>query len=446
MGRFVIVLFVVILLSLSWLAHLNNDVVKIAITDNIVYNPLTIELIIISFVSGSIFMFIIFFVNDTRRFIKSRQTERRQKKRELVNALYSKAIYFVLGNHIPDAISQLLNAIKEEPTHIPSLLELSDIYIKTNDYAKAEEYLNTARSIDKENSETLSRIIDLKELTNHLDEALHIIDELIILEPEGITPVLKKQSILEAQRKWDELIALEKTIAKKKLTDTEKERVQKASVGYNYEYGRQSLENNEIEKADKAFKTVIKMDNTFIPAHLGIAQVMLSERDTEGAINYLEKLYEQTKSIIFLVRLEDLLISVGEPSRLLRIYRTATTIEAQTQGGIQNNQTNVYDDIMLKFFMAKLYYRLEMLDDALSIIDRIDTGAYFENEIRRLKGGIFIKRGQYEGAVKEFSKILNLKKAILIPYTCMNCGFESNEWTGRCPSCREWNTYTFKPK
>jgi lipopolysaccharide biosynthesis regulator YciM len=430
MGRFVVILFVTILLALSWLAHLNNDVVKIAITDNIIYQPLTIELIIISFVSGSIFMFIIFFVNDTRRFIQSRQSQRRQKKREMVNTLYSKAIHFVLGNHTADAVSQLLNAIKEDSNHIPSLLQLGDIYVKTEDYAKAEEYFNHARSIDNENTETLYRIIDLKQRSNRLDEALHITDELITLETQSINPILKKQRILEQMRKWDELIELEKTLSKKKLSDDERDMVQRSLIGYHYEYGRQSLENNDIEKAGKAFKTVIKMDNLFIPAHLGTAQVMLSENDTEGAINYLEKLYDQTKSIIFLVRLEDLLISVGEPSRLLRIYRTAAT-----------NNSN---DIVLKFFMAKLYYRLEMLDDSLGIIDRLDTGAYFEDEIRRLKGGILIKRGQYEGAVKEFGKIINLKKAILIPYTCTNCGFESNEWTGRCPSCEQWNTYTFK--
>ena len=26
-------------------------------------------------------------------------------------------------------------------------------------------------------------------------------------------------------------------------------------------------------------------------------------------------------------------------------------------------------------------------------------------------------------------------------FTCQNCGAESPKWIGRCPSCREWNTY-----
>ncbi|HNW56545.1 MAG TPA: DNA repair protein RadA, partial [Bacteroidales bacterium] len=26
-------------------------------------------------------------------------------------------------------------------------------------------------------------------------------------------------------------------------------------------------------------------------------------------------------------------------------------------------------------------------------------------------------------------------------YVCQNCGAESAKWIGRCPSCKEWNTY-----
>src|SRR5690606_18807047 len=26
-------------------------------------------------------------------------------------------------------------------------------------------------------------------------------------------------------------------------------------------------------------------------------------------------------------------------------------------------------------------------------------------------------------------------------FFCSNCGYESTKWTGRCPSCGEWNTF-----
>lgn len=28
-----------------------------------------------------------------------------------------------------------------------------------------------------------------------------------------------------------------------------------------------------------------------------------------------------------------------------------------------------------------------------------------------------------------------------IAYVCSNCGQESPKWIGKCPSCRQWNTF-----
>src|SRR5208282_2739766 len=100
-----------------------------------------------------------------------------------------------------------------------------------------------------------------------------------------------------------------------------KKREHQNLIGYEYEYGRHSLENNQLEKAKKAFKTVLRIDKDFVPATLGIAEVLLREGESEEAINLLEKGYEQSSSKILLARLEDLLISLGEPSRLISIYK-----------------------------------------------------------------------------------------------------------------------------
>ncbi len=77
----------------------------------------------------------------------------------------------------------------------------------------------------------------------------------------------------------------------------------------------------ELEKAKKAFRTVLRIDKDFVPATLGLAEVLLREGESEEAVNTLEKSYEQTSSMIALARLEDLLINLGEPARLIRIYK-----------------------------------------------------------------------------------------------------------------------------
>jgi DNA repair protein RadA/Sms len=43
-------------------------------------------------------------------------------------------------------------------------------------------------------------------------------------------------------------------------------------------------------------------------------------------------------------------------------------------------------------------------------------------------------------AVKQESKNYKMAKSKSV-FVCQNCGAESAKWIGRCPSCREWNTY-----
>jgi DNA repair protein RadA/Sms len=37
--------------------------------------------------------------------------------------------------------------------------------------------------------------------------------------------------------------------------------------------------------------------------------------------------------------------------------------------------------------------------------------------------------------------IINLLPKTKTVFVCQNCGAESPKWIGRCPSCKEWNTY-----
>ena len=62
------------------------------------------------------------------------------------------------------------------------------------------------------------------------------------------------------------------------------------------------------------------------------------------------------------------------------------------------------------------------------------------------KGGLGANRAQFKAPVRgvgghnksqKINKWLNPKSV----FVCQNCGVESAKWIGRCPSCKEWNTY-----
>ncbi len=425
MGKLITLIFILFLGIITYFAVLNRDTVTVLVTNDLIYEIPKIALVLISVTAGALLMLIVYTIRDTRRLIDNIQAQKRQKKQERIQSLYSRALGAIYAGKTEVAGDALQEILKVDPMNVPALLRLGELALEAEDHKQALDYFKRALSSEPENAETLLSLVKVKEYMGEFEEALHYIDEILDSDPKNITALYRKRELLERLGRWDDLVYLQKDIIKQTDDGSEQEML----LGYKYEYGRESLEAGELEKATKAFRNVIKLQKDFIPAHLGLAEVMLQEGNTEEAVNYLEKGYQQYKSMIVLARLEDLLLNIGEPSRLIRLYK-ASLAEAPT-------------DNVLKFFLAKLYYRLEMLDDALDTIQGIEMPGAFP-ELAKIKGGIYLKRGQADKAAEEFKAALDLKKTLRLPYCCVNCGYTADEWSGRCPSCGRWKTFYFK--
>lgn len=429
MGKTSVFIFVLFLAGLAVFAIYNQETITVKVPFSNIYEIPKFALILLSIVVGVLVSLIFFAIRDTKKFIDNWQYQKKQKQDTKVQELYSKALNSLLAHNEDDAKSALEGILAEEPEHINALLRLGDIASAEEDFQKANTYYQKAKMINHRNLETLFALENLMERTSKLSDALTYLEDILEIDDENLTAMYRKRSLYERQGRWDELVYLQKSILKNEHTEKNKKKEQQNLVGYEYEYGRYSLENKQLEKAKKAFKTVVRMEKDFIPATLGLAEVMLREGETEEAVNLLEKTYEGSSSLIVLARLEDLILSLGEPSRLIRIYKNS----------ISKNP----NDAVTKFFLGKLFYRLEMIDDAFETLTSIDTGGSSYPELHLLLGNIYIRKNQFEKAVREFKKVVDLKRSLRLPYCCNNCGFRSEEWSGRCPDCNQWNTFQF---
>ncbi len=429
MSKLSISIFILFLGAVALFAIFNKDITTINVPFGRTYEISKVALLLLSSAVGALSMLVIIAIRDAKRYISNWQYQKKQKKEAEVQELYSKAINSLLAQDEDEAKEFLQSVLSKETEHLGALLRLGDIAIAEEDFQKAAEYYQEARNVNPQNLETLFSMERLMEKTGKWSDALRYLEEILDIDEESLSALYKKRAILEKQGKWDELVSVQKLILKNEHTEKDKNRERQNLVGYKYEYGRQSLENGELEKAKKAFKTVLRLEKNFIPATLGLAEVLLREGENEEAINLLEKSYEETVSMIILARLEDLLINVGEPGRLLRVYKTSLSKNPQDQG--------------IKFFLGKVYYRLEMIDDAFETLLSIDTGHAAYPELYQLMGNLYLKRHQPDKAVDEFRKALDMKVALKIPYCCRECGNASSEWSGRCESCKKWNTLQF---
>ncbi len=427
MGKITIFIFLVFLAALGLFAIENKDAVTIKIPFGDIYEIPMIAFIVLSVTVGALSVLVIFFIRDTKRVIDNLQYQKKQKKEAKIQKFYSSALNAILGDKEEEAKDALKDILEEDPEHIDAILRLGDISFNNKDYKAALDYYRKAKDIDPKNLQALLSMETVMEKTERHDDALKCLEEILDIDPENLTALYRKRAILEKKDMWDDLLSLQKTIIKLERSENDKKKEEYRLLGYKYEYARSSLESGELEKAEKAFRTMIKMNDGFISAYLGLAEVILSKGETEEAINFLEKTYEQLKSIIILARLEDLLINVGEPGRLIRFYRNA----------IAKNP----EDNKLKFLLGKLYYRLEMVEDAMDLLNSIDTNAFSVPELFSLRGELYIKRNQISKAIDDLKKACGIWHHFRIQYCCSNCKFKSEDWSGRCPQCMEWNTY-----
>jgi len=257
-------------------------------------------------------------------------------------------------------------------------------------------------------------------------EAIRYLDAILDSDSENTMVLYKKRNIYERNGKWEELMDVQHKILKCKLTPEEEEQENRNLLGYKYELGRLYIEAGPVDKAIKNLKSIIKSDKNFTAAYLSLAEAYWKDGNNKEARAVLMKGYEETSSIACLVRLEDNYIDEGEPGTIIDIYQKA----------IQKDQKN----LSLQFFLAKLYYRLEMIDYALDTINTLDMTTFDSPDLHALLGSVYERRSEYEKAADEFKKAFDAEP-LLMPYCCSHCTYISHDWSGRCPECKRWNTY-----
>lgn len=428
MGKFAVVIIVAAMAVFSLFAVFNKDLTTINVPFDKTYELPKIALLLASAMAGVLVTLTLFGVRDTRRFIISYKEQRKRKKSERIESEYARAADALLAENEAEAEQALDAVLKDAPAHVPALLKLGDIYAKLARFDDAADCYRKALAADEDNMQALFSLAGVLDRSGKPAEAMRQLDRILALDSDNVAAMHRKRALYERDGRWDDLVDLQKAVLKAERDPEDQKREQAQLLGYRYEQARDALERGDLEKATKGFRALVREDESFDPAHLGLVEALIGQDSTEEAAAHLEQAFASTGSQILLVRLEDLLISLGEPSRLLRTYRSAVSSSP-------HNDT-------LRFFLGKLYYRLEMVDDALEALSDMENPDACP-DAHKLLGELYVRRDQFEKAVEHFKKTLDISRTLRVPYCCRICGNTADEWAGRCADCGNWNTVRF---
>ena len=135
--------------------------------------------------------------------------------------------------------------------------------------------------------------------------------------------------------------------------------------------------------------------------------------------------FEVTGSPIFLTVLEEHYLQREQP---------LAAIEALKRCVAQARK-----DTVARFYLGKLYFRLEMLDDAHSLLSPLEGRATYAPTLHYLLGRIHERRNNHRSASQEYRKVIKEMDLVQLEYRCRACKDAFMEWTPRCSACGEWN-------
>jgi len=427
--RYIVTIFMIVLgVVVALLALFNQEMITIHLLPQTWTKEISkAALLLSSLAVGAGSVFLLYSLRDIKRFLGGLKVQREQKKRLKIQELYTKGLNAMLAKRNPDAVVFFQKVLAVDANHVDTLLRMGICRLREKSPQDAIILHQRALNLDPDNQEVMFSLAADYEEAKRYDDALEMYKKVLSRDSSNLSALIKMRDLYQLLNHWEDLYETQGRLLGNPLSPSEREIEHRRLVGFKYEHGRSLLEAGDLERARKIFRGVIKLDKDFIPAYLGLGEVYLEENKVKEAAELWEKAYKMTSSVLLLHRLEDLYLKLGEPGRAFEIYTQAVNWKPQ--------------DISLKFFLGKLYYRLEMVDEAFDTLSSVDWGDKDFPDVHKLLGNIYLRRGSLGLAASEFKKALGFKKQIIIPYVCSNCELRTTGWSGRCPNCGKWNTF-----
>ena len=173
-------------------------------------------------------------------------------------------------------------------------------------------------------------------------------------------------------------------------------------------------------------RRLLKEDPRFIPAHVRLGLAMIDGGQETEAIEAWYRGFESTGSPIFLTTLEEYHLHREQPLAAIEALKHCVSMTDK--------------DTLPRFYLGKLYFRLEMLDDAMSVLSSLEGRATYAPTLHYLLGRIHDRRRNFRDSSLEYRKVIREMELVQVEYRCAACGEETMEWSDRCTACGEWNS------
>ena len=344
-----------------------------------------------------------------------------------VDDLYNRGMEAILEGRDEKALEYFQSILSREPENHPALLRAGAVMRSLKRHAEAVELHKRAHRLHDTDLEPLYELVKDYEAMEQVGKSKVVLNRIIQLRPRRALSAyrkLRKYAIAESEwaRAWELQGLIEEQMEK---TPYKREAEHRFSIGLRYEMACAAAREHKEKDALNALRKLTRSDVGFIPAHLKLGETLKLQGHADQAVQVWESGFEQTGSPVFLTMIEEHYLSEEDPEGAIRAAQTAVT--------------RARKDFMPRFFLAKLYLRLEMIDEAHREFRALAARATASPTMHAFLGSVLERRGEHREAAAHYRQVITGLDYLKLQYRCQICEERFASWRDRCGVCGEWN-------
>lgn len=368
-------------------------------------------------------------VETLRRELAARRARRQARQEEATEATFRRGVDLAADGQAGRAAAELEAFLAARPDDFQGLHLYGRVLRELERYDEAIEVHRRSTTIHPHSVAALYELARDYSARGNEEVAREIHGRVMRDFPGfGLEVFSRRRSEAIAKRDWSEAARLHERVTQFRSEGGDAAALARESnlaQGLDYQRGVLLLEQDRAEEAGALFRRLLAHEPRFIPARIMLGEAELLSGREEAAIEAWRAGYLETGSPVFLARIEDYFIEEEEPVRAIETLRGLIAAAA--------------NDLLPRFYLGRLYYRLEMPDEAARTLAAIGGRIKSSPTFHYLLGRIHERRGDLSRAVDSYVACLQQLELGTAEYVCRVCRERYADWRDFCSRCGSWN-------
>ena len=414
----------------AYLSQRNTELLRqpFALTDT---GAVPVYVILIAvFLAGFLPVVTLLVIKTLRQDLASRRQRRFEREARSRQGGFRRAVDLQDDGQLERAAAELESVLAEEPDDFGTLLRFGEILRRQGRIDEALDVHRRASVLYPQSAAVLYQLAADYEAAGSPEVGREVLDRIIREFPGlGLRVLVERRREAIEDADWELASRLQESI---EALETEAE-AEAASAeeralrrGLMYERGVGLLDSDQPAKAAEIFAAILTEQPDFVPACIMLGETRLAAGDSAAAVVEWHQGWQTTGSPTFLQRIEDYFIEREAP---LEGIATLRRLIAEAD-----------NDLLPRFFLGRLYARLEMHDEALKVLASIRDRVRESPTLLCLLGRLHERRQERTEASRAFRASLELAGLMEDRYRCQGCGSDQRQWSARCDSCGRWSS------